>query len=156
MAKRKRSGKMLHGMGGGLFMIGLGVIFLFNIPFWPWILALIGITSVPSSIAEDGLWAGLQSFVWMVGLAIMFATGQWALILVLIGLSTMLSAMVRPDVLKKGKRGQDIDGDFDDIDFRPRRRSSIMVRGDDGEMVPLDEAIRQEVEQHIPASSAKE
>ncbi|MCD4686927.1 MAG: hypothetical protein K8S97_13435 [Anaerolineae bacterium] len=100
MAKRKRRSKMLHGMGGGLFMIGLGVMFLLNIPFWPWILALIGITSVPSSIAEDGLWAGLQTLVWMGGLAIIFATGQWALILILIGLSTMLGAMVRPELLK--------------------------------------------------------
>lgn len=80
MAKRKNRDKMLHGMGGSLFMIGLGVMFLLDIGFWPWILLLIGITSVPSSIAEDGFWAGLQSLVWMGGLAIVFATGQWSLI----------------------------------------------------------------------------
>lgn len=100
---RKKHNKLLHGMGGGLFMIGLGLIFLLDIPFWPWILLLIGISGTPSSIAEEGLGAGLQTFVWMAGLAIMFATGQWALILILIGLSTILGAMVRPDSLSKSK-----------------------------------------------------
>jgi hypothetical protein len=157
MAKSKRGGQMLHGMSGGIFMIGLGVIFLFNIPFWPWILVLLGVTSVPSSIAEEGLWAGMQGFLWLVGLAIIFFTGQWALILVLIGLSTMLSAMVRPDALKKNKRKHDADYDDDyDYDDSPRRRAGVMVMGDDGEMIPLDEAIRREVDQHVPASSSKE
>ena len=100
---------MLDGMSGGILLIGLGVLFLVNsIPFFPWILLVVGLASLPGSIAREGLWAGLQGFVWLGGLAVLFATGLlWPGILILIGLSTLAGALVRPPTerKRKAKRG---------------------------------------------------
>ena len=117
MGKRKRTATQdtLDGMSGGIFMIGLGVLFLVDeIDFWPWILLVIGLTSVPSSIAHEGFWAGLQGLVWMGGLAFLFYTGAfWPGIMVLIGASIMVGAMVRPEFTQKQKRSG---GDTDPVD----------------------------------------
>ena len=98
MGKRKRSWKKdtLEGMSGGIFLIGLGVLFLVDeIDFWPWILLVIGLASVPGSIASEGLWAGLQGLVWMGGLAVLFASGQFFPgVLILIGLSLVADRMM--------------------------------------------------------------
>jgi len=98
------SGK-LDGLSGGVLLIGLGVLFLIDsIPFFPWILLVIGLASLPGSIARDGLWAGLQGAIWLGGLAVLFATGDfWPGILILIGLSTLAGAMVRPEPNRKSK-----------------------------------------------------
>lgn len=109
MGKRKRTVKQdtLDGMSGGIFLIGIGVLFLVEeVDFWPWILLVIGLASVPGSIAHEGFWAGLQGLVWMGGLAILFYTEAfWPGILIVIGVSTMVGAMVRPEFAKKDKRG---------------------------------------------------
>jgi hypothetical protein len=36
-----RSRRLVHAVCGGIFLIGLAVLFHFN-AFWPWILALLG------------------------------------------------------------------------------------------------------------------
>lgn len=60
----------MGGVSAGIMLVGIGVIFLAKIDIFPWILALIGVASLPGSAAKDGLWAGLQTAVWMIGLAI--------------------------------------------------------------------------------------
>lgn len=94
------------GVSGAIWLIGLGVLFLVEgIPFWPWILVVIGLVGLPESVAQKGLWAGLQGVVWLAGLAVLFATGKfWPGILILIGLSTLAGALVRPPVFDKPKR----------------------------------------------------
>jgi hypothetical protein len=94
------------GVSGAILLIGLGVLFLVEgIPFWPWILLVIGLAGLPESVAQKGLWAGLQGLVWMGGLAVLFATGQfWPGILILIGFSMLAGALVRPPAFDKPKR----------------------------------------------------
>ncbi len=107
MPKEKgRDKKQGEGIGGAVFMIGLGVLFLVDdVAFWPWILVVIGLSGAVESIPQEGLWAGSQGLVWMAGLAILFETGQfWPGILILIGLSTLVGALVRPPMLEKDKR----------------------------------------------------
>lgn len=116
MPKGKRRHKdTFDGMSGGIFLIGFGVLFLIDgIDFWPWILAVIGLSSLPASVARDGLWAGSQGFLWMTGLAILFAANAfWPGILILIGLSIIIGSMVRPPALDKAKRkrGEPLDDD---------------------------------------------
>lgn len=37
--------RVVHGVIGGVFLIGLAVLFYFN-AFWPWILALVGVVVI--------------------------------------------------------------------------------------------------------------
>jgi hypothetical protein len=101
MSNRK---ELFGGMSGGIMLIGLGLLFWLDL-FWPWILVVIGLASLPGSIASKGLWAGLQGFVWLIGIAILFALDAfWPGILILIGLSIIIGSLVRPPMLDKPKR----------------------------------------------------
>jgi len=119
MPKSKRRNKeTFDGMSGGIFLIGFGVLFLVDgIDFWPWILVVIGLASLPASVAREGLWAGSQGFIWMAGLAVLFASNAfWPGILILIGLSIIIGSLVRPPALDKAKRKRDDTLDDADLD----------------------------------------
>ncbi|MBN1679546.1 MAG: hypothetical protein JW966_04590 [Anaerolineae bacterium] len=106
MGKHKRKNQATwDGVTGGIMLIGFGLLFMVDeIDFWPWVLAVIGFATLPSSIAREGFWAGLQGALWMIGLAILFATGAWwPGILILTGLSIIAGALVRPQMIS-GKR----------------------------------------------------
>jgi hypothetical protein len=111
MCKQKRRGirkRDYEAASTGILMAGIGVIFLADIGFWPWILVVFGLAGLPASLANKGFWAGIQGLVWMIGLAILFETGQFFPgILILIGLSMIAGALVRPPLLdgEKRKRG---------------------------------------------------
>ena len=98
-----------HGASGGILLIGLGIIFLTNIDFFPAILVVIGLAGLPESVAQKGFWAGIQSAVWLIGIAILFILDIfWPGILILIGLSMLAGGLVRPPMLEgeaKRKRG---------------------------------------------------
>ena len=84
-------------LSGGLFLIGLGLILLLpGFGIWPWILAVIGISQLPTNLARKRGWYGWQSCFWLVGLTILFATNLlWPGILLLIGMSVLLGALSR-------------------------------------------------------------
>jgi len=86
-----------EGLSAGLFLIGLGILFLVpGLGIWPWILAVIGIANLPASLAHKKGWYAWQGFVWLVGLAILFASGQfWPGLLILIGVSMIFGALTR-------------------------------------------------------------
>ncbi|MCZ7540118.1 MAG: hypothetical protein M5U29_09425 [Anaerolineae bacterium] len=116
----ERDSGVSRGFSGAILLIGLGVLFLVDgISFWPWILVVIGLASLPESIAQKGLWAGMQGVVWLAGLAVLFATGKlWPGILILIGVSTLVGALVRPPVFDKPKRKRGLppDAPYDEDD----------------------------------------
>lgn len=125
MAKHRRSASKsaLEGMGGGIFLVGLGVLFLVDsISFWPWILVVIGLAGVPSSVANKGLWAGMQGLVWMVGLAILFTNPSMFFpgILIVIGLSIIAGALFQPPAVKKSKDKR-----------KPKNRARLEIHFDD-------------------------
>ncbi len=115
VGKSKRKNKQKSrwdGTGLAFFLIGLGVLFLLDdhgvVNFWPWILVVLALSGVPSSIAHEGLWAGLQGLVWAGGIAILFETDLWwPGILIVIGAGMLVGALVRPPVFKKTKRKRD-------------------------------------------------
>ena len=105
----------LEGASGGIILVGIGLIFLLNIDFFPAILIVIGLASLPGSLANKGFWAGIQGAVWLIGLAILFATDKlWPGILILIGLSMIGGALVRPPMLDKEKNKRDLPSEEDD------------------------------------------
>lgn len=47
--RRKKTKRIIHGVEGGVFLVGLALLFYFN-ALWPWILALIGVIVILESI----------------------------------------------------------------------------------------------------------
>ncbi len=92
---RKRRRKMGDDLTGGLFLIGLAILFLTG-TFWPGILVLIGLSGMLSSFGHGKTRDGLSAFVFMSGLALLFATDAfWPGILILIGLLAIIQALIR-------------------------------------------------------------
>jgi hypothetical protein len=89
--------KAYGGLSAGILLIGLGIVFLVpGLGFWPWILVVLGAAGLPASLATQRGWLGWQGFFWMVGLAILFASGHfWPGILILVGVSLLVGALTR-------------------------------------------------------------
>jgi hypothetical protein len=88
--------KTYESLSAGIFLIGLGLLFLTHIGFWPWILVVIGAAGLPASLAHQRGWYGWQGFFWMLGLAILFWSGFfWPGILILVGVSMLFGAATR-------------------------------------------------------------
>jgi len=87
--------KQMGALGGGIFFIGLAILILVDsISFWPWILAVIGVATLPSSLAANKGWYGWNGFIWLVGLAVLFHFNIfWPGILLLIGGSLLVSGI---------------------------------------------------------------
>ena len=84
-------------LSGGLFLIGLGLIFLLKLPFFPAILAVIGASSILAGFATGRGWQGLQGGLWLIGLFFLFYFNIFFPgILILIGVSALVGAVTRP------------------------------------------------------------
>lgn len=88
--------KQYEALSGGIFLIGLGLLFLGRLGFWPWILVVIAFAQLPMLLAQNQGWAGWQGFFWLIGLAILFASGRfWPWILILVGVSVLIGAITK-------------------------------------------------------------
>jgi hypothetical protein len=102
MRRGYRSG--LGGLAGGFFFIGLALAFALSSSLGgSWFLfflfaglAFCSLFGSASSMNPRGLYGGLQGFVWLMGLAVLFVVGFWPWILVLIGISAILGSLVVP------------------------------------------------------------
>lgn len=50
-SRDKSRKQLIHTACGGVFLIGLALLFYFNV-FWPWILALIGVIIIVEAITN--------------------------------------------------------------------------------------------------------
>lgn len=96
-APRARALVNWDGMTGGIWLIGLAVLFLTG-RWWPGILVLVGLSALFSGLAHAKSSAerlgALQGAAWMLGLAVIAAFGWWwPGILVLVGISAVLGAI---------------------------------------------------------------
>ena len=83
-------------LAGGVFFVGLGVLFLTGY-WWPGILFVIAATSLARGMAEGRAWYSVQGALWMIGIGLVFAWGfSLPLLLILIGLSMLLGYAFRP------------------------------------------------------------
>ncbi len=84
-------------ISGGVFLIGLGVIFFTNLAFWPWILFVIGASSLARGMAEGQAWYSVSGGLWLIGLGLVFLLGfNLPLLLILIGVTMLLGYNFRP------------------------------------------------------------
>jgi hypothetical protein len=84
-------------LGAGMFLVGLGVLFLLDW-FWPGILALLGIVALVTQWARGNHLNGLSSLVLLGGLTILFAVGfAWEYVfpigLIVLGLIALVKAL---------------------------------------------------------------
>lgn len=94
-AKKRRWRRSNDGFAGGLFLIGLALLFLTG-TFWPGILVLVGLSGLLASVGRGDLRDGISGFVFMAGLAFIFAVDLfWPGILVVVGLAAIARTLVR-------------------------------------------------------------
>jgi hypothetical protein len=78
-------------IAGGVFLIGLGLLFTNVIAFWPGILFVLGASSLARGMAEGREWQSVTGGVWLIGLGLLFMLGfSWPLLLILIGASMLV------------------------------------------------------------------
>ena len=83
-------------LSGGLWLIGLGVLFLSG-TFWPGILVLVGLSAYLEQRARGQQQYALRSLLFAVGLALLFWTNWlWPGILLLLGVLAIISPELRP------------------------------------------------------------
>ena len=93
----KSRGSLYGTLSGGLLLIGIGLIFLLNLDFFPAILAVLGLSSILAGLAAGRGWYGLQSGIWLVGFFFLFHFDVfWPGILILVGVSSLIGALTRP------------------------------------------------------------
>lgn len=83
--------------GLAIILIGIGVLLLARIPFWPGILFVIGVSSFVTEASRGRIFQGIGSVIWLFGIAILFLVPRlwWPGLLVLIGLSILLGMVQR-------------------------------------------------------------
>ena len=102
--RRRRYRNPLGGIGAGLLIIGLAFAFAFSgsfnghlfLPILFVGLAFCSLLGSASSLNPRGLYGGLQGFVWCLGLALCFLVGFWPWILLPVGVSIILGALLVP------------------------------------------------------------
>jgi hypothetical protein len=95
------SSEQAHAITGGVWLIGLGVLFYTGM-WWPGIMFVIGGAMIIEGLARGRGWYAFQGGLWVI------AIGVWALfhfhiavILITLGISAILGALVRPPMLDK-------------------------------------------------------
>ncbi|MFC1961078.1 hypothetical protein ACFLYO_10250 [Chloroflexota bacterium] len=112
-------------VAGGVFLIGLAILFLPNgISFWPGILFVIGASSLAKALSNGQAWQSAQGALWMFGIGLVFLFGfHLPLLLILIGGSLLLGLVIKPSFM--------CCGDDDEPAAKPKRKSKLK-RSEDG------------------------
>jgi len=78
-------------VAGGVFLIGLGLLFTHVIDFWPGILFVLGASSLARGMAEGREWYTVNGGLWLIGIGLVFLLGfSWPLLLIIIGASMLV------------------------------------------------------------------
>ncbi|MBN1965127.1 MAG: hypothetical protein JW910_10810 [Anaerolineae bacterium] len=137
-------------IAGGVFLIGLAVLFLTNY-WWPGIMFVIGASSLARGMAEGQAWYSVQGALWTIGIGLVFAFGfSWPLLLILIGVSMLLGSVFTPPMLRRNEARKREDAAYPaDADDEPPKRKRITLDeeafggevADDEALEPLENLI---------------
>jgi hypothetical protein len=94
---RRHRGHPWRHAGGPVFLIGLGLLFLLKLPFFPAILVVAGLASFASAAGHGRALAGFKSAFWLFGFALLFTIPRlWVpTMIVLIGLNVLFDVACR-------------------------------------------------------------
>ncbi|MBI5669635.1 MAG: hypothetical protein HZC41_16655 [Chloroflexi bacterium] len=116
-------------IAGGVFLIGLGLLFTNVLDFWPGILFVIGASNIARGMAEGRPWYNVSGGLWLIGLGLVFLLNfSFPVILILIGLSMLVGYSVKDQV--KGKRFVLVDG-FDKPKNEDKLKNDEILYEDD-------------------------
>src|SRR5689334_6158642 len=91
-------------ISGGIFFIGLALMFAHVLSWWPGIMFVLGAAAIVRGLAEGRGWYALQGGVWLIGIGLVFSVGfSLPLLLVVIGISMLLGTTSRPPFLRNEK-----------------------------------------------------
>ncbi len=83
-------------LSGAVMLIGIiALIVVPGLHFWPWILAVLGLASLPYGIHSGGLIGGLLSSAVLVALAIIIDTEFWPGCLLLLVAAMLIGTFIR-------------------------------------------------------------
>src|SRR5262249_47416312 len=81
---------------GGVFLIGLGLLFANVLPFWPGILFVIGAASIARGMAEGQAWYSVSGGLWIIGVGLLFLLHfSWPMLLILVGVAMLFGYRTR-------------------------------------------------------------
>ncbi len=89
---RARWPRLKH-LSSAVLIIGIGLILLLKIPFWPTILIVCGLSSFLSAAGRGRMGGGLRSAIWLFGLTFLFSVPRLFVpgMIALVGLSIILN-----------------------------------------------------------------
>jgi hypothetical protein len=102
----------LRGVAGGLFIIGLAFAFFFSrnqgdlfLPILFFALAATALIGSISTYNPRGVYSGLHGAVWLAGIGLCFLIGFWPWILLPVGVTIILGALLKPITTGIGNMG---------------------------------------------------
>jgi len=132
-------------ISGGVFVIGLGLMFLRVLPWWPGIMFVIGASSIAKGLAQGKNWAAMQGGIWMIVIGLVFGLGwlgsiAWPLILIAIGASMLFGwNWFKPGnhLSRRERREREMYQNYDYDPQMEKRKNDQMLR--DEELAPLSD-----------------
>ncbi len=116
-------------IAGGVFLVGLGLLFTNVISFWPGILFVIGASNIARGMAEGRAWYNVSGGLWLIGLGLVFLLNfSWPVLLILIGASMLFGYSVKDG--RREKRFVMMD-DFDKAKNDDKRKREDIIIYDD-------------------------
>jgi hypothetical protein len=110
-------------ISGGVFLVGLGVLFLTGW-WWPGILLLLGLTALAKGACGSD-WGARWGGLWLIGLALLFMVGfRWELVLIGMGVMMLLG-------YRRHNAGWHRWHDDDEQESKPKRKNDDKHRHDD-------------------------